>query len=143
MIRKILFSSLTMAALLASASGFAADAHKSSSFAGVKANTGYVTHTMVEGKDVLTLSDDFIVPQTPDPHWQVVDSSGNTYLLQRLPIQGEKVNRQITVPAYVKDIAKVQIWCAFAEANLGEAVFDHPVPMVRARSFSMGGKPRA
>ena len=29
----------------------------------------------------------------------------------------------ITLPAYVKDVAKVQIYCAWAEAVLGEARF--------------------
>src|SRR4029450_10131336 len=79
------------------------------------------------GNSVLTLSDDFKAPDTPDPHWQVVDSSGNIYLLQKLSIKGGGMNRKITVPKYVPDIAKVQIWCAFAEVNLGEAVFEHPV----------------
>ena len=41
--------------------------------------------------------------------------------------KSEKVKKSIVVPDYVPDIAKVQIWCAFAEANLGEAAFDHPV----------------
>jgi len=31
------------------------------------------------------------------------------------------------VPKYVKNVAKVQIWCAFAEVNLGEASFSSPV----------------
>ena len=57
------------------------------------------------GRSVLTLSDDFKVPDTPDPHWQVVDSKGRTYLLQRLPVKGDKVNRSIVVPAYVPDVA--------------------------------------
>ena len=56
-----------------------------------------------------------------------VDSSGNTYLLQRLVIKGDKKNRSIVVPSYVKDIAKVQIWCAYAEVLLGEASFPAPV----------------
>ena len=43
-------------------------------------------------------------------------------------IKGDKMNRKIDrVPKYVPDIAKVQIWCAFAETNLGEAAFEHPV----------------
>ena len=99
-------------------------AHDSTPFQGPKANTGFVKHATEGGKVVLTLSDDFKVPDTPDPHWQVVDSKGNTYLLQRLPIKGDKVNRSIVVPSYVKDVAKVQIWCAFAEVNLGEASFN-------------------
>jgi hypothetical protein len=32
-------------------------------------------------------------------------------------------------PDYVHDIAKVQIWCAWAEVNLGEAWFDKPVQL--------------
>jgi hypothetical protein len=109
--------------------GRAAGPHTRTSepFAGVKANTGTVTHSTEGGRSVLTLSDDFKVPDTPDPHWQVVDSKGRTYLLQRLPVKGDKVNRSIVVPAYVPDVAKVQIWCAFAETLLGEAAFDKPV----------------
>ena len=113
--------------VLAVSYGFAGDAHKSGPFQGPKANTGFVTHMSQDGKSVLTLSDDFVTPQTPDPHWQVIDSKGNTYLLQKLMIKGDKMNKSIEVPNYVHDIAKVQIWCAFAEVNLGEATFDHPV----------------
>jgi hypothetical protein len=56
-----------------------------------------------------------------------VDSKGKTYLLDRLMIKGDKMNKSIVVPDYVKDIAKVQMWCAFAEVNLGEAAFEHAV----------------
>jgi len=56
-----------------------------------------------------------------------VDSKGNTYLLQKLTIKGDKVNRSITLPVYVADVSKVQIWCAFAEVILGEASFNQPV----------------
>jgi len=57
--------------------GRAAGPHTRTSepFAGVKANTGTVTHSTEGGRSVLTLSDDFKVPDTPDPHWQVVDST--------------------------------------------------------------------
>jgi len=116
-------------ALLVSASAFAEDMHTSGKFVGPKANTGTVSYTVVDGKNILTLSDDFKVPGTPDPHWQVVDSKGNTYLLQKLSIKGNKINRSITLPAYVQDVSKVQIWCAFAEIVLGEASFDHPVQL--------------
>lgn len=122
-----LITSFAALALLAATGAFAEDMHKSGKFAGPKANTGTVTHTVVDGKNVLTLSDDFKVPGTPDPHWQVVDSKGNSYLLQKLAIKGDKINRSITIPAYVPDVSKVQIWCAFAEVNLGEASFDQPV----------------
>ena len=115
------------ALIICATNSYAQDTHKSSPFKGAKANTGYVTHTTEGGNSVLTLSDDFKAPDTPDPHWQVVDSSGNTYLLQKLTIKGGGMNRKITVPKYVPDIAKVQIWCAFAEVNLGEAAFEHPV----------------
>src|SRR5215471_5717451 len=115
------------ALVIAVTSSIAQDSHKSGPFQGVKANTGYVTHTTENGNSVLTLSDDFKSPDTPDPHWQVVDSKGNVYLLQKLSIKGDKMNRKITVPKYVPDIAKVQIWCAFAETNLGEAAFERAV----------------
>src|SRR5438094_10042021 len=123
---KTILASLT-ALVMAATSSFAQDSHKSGPFQGAKANKGFVTHTTANGKSTLTLSDDFVPPQTPDPHWQVVDSKGNTYLLQKLSIKGDKMNRKITVPKYVPDIANVQIWCAFAETNLGEAAFEHPV----------------
>ena len=102
-------------------------------FSGAKVNTGTVTHTIQNGKHVLTLSGDFKVPDTPDPHWQVVDSKGNTYLLQRLGAKSlgglakDRINMSITLPAYIKDVAKVQIYCAWAEAVLGEAPFGAPL----------------
>jgi hypothetical protein len=123
---KTLIASL-ISLILAASHSFAGEAHKSGPFQGAKANTGFVTHTTENGKSMLTLSDDFVAPQTPDPHWQVVDSKGNTYLLQKLTIKGDRMNKSIEVPKYVNNIAKVQIWCAFAEVNLGEATFDHPV----------------
>ena len=116
-----------IALVIAATNSFGQNSHKSGPFQGAKANKGFVTHTTVNGKSTLTLSDDFIPPQTPDPHWQVVDSNGKTYLLDRLMTKGEKVKKSIVVPDYVPDIAKVQMWCAFAETNLGEAAFDHPV----------------
>jgi hypothetical protein len=93
-------------------------------FAGVKANTGNVMATVEDGKITLRVSDDFIIPDTPAPSWQVVDAKGNVYLLNQLKIKGDKTNRQITLPSYIKDVAKVQIWCSWAEALLGEAGFD-------------------
>ena len=126
---------VALAALaLAAANAFADETHTSSKFHGAKANTGTVMHTVKDGKNILTLSDDFKTPETPDPHWQVVDSKGNTYLLQKLKVKSgglksDKLNQSITVPAYVHDIAKVQIWCAWAEANLGEASFDAPIQL--------------
>ena len=111
--------------IMIAATAFAADAHTSNPFQGPKANKGTVTHSIRNGKSVLTLSDDFVVPDTPDPHWQLVDSDGNVYLLDRLKIKSlpDSFKKEITVPSYVKDVLKVQIWCAFAEANLGEASF--------------------
>lgn len=117
------------AALLsfAGAATAADTAHSTTVFQGAKANSGTATHTKVGGRNLLTLSSDFKVPDTPAPHWQVTDSKGNTYLLQRLVIKDDKYNQTITLPAYIKDVAKVQIWCAWAEALLGEASFAAPV----------------
>lgn len=97
-----------IAFVLAASPNFAGEGHKSGPFQGAKANTGFVTHTAEGGKSMLTLSDDFVGPQTPDPHWQVVDSKSNIYLLQKLMIKGDKMNKSIEVPKYVHDIAKVQ-----------------------------------
>ena len=101
--------------------------HVSTPFAGVKANKGTVTHKLENGKSLLVLSDDFVVPDAPAPHWQLVDSSGNTYLLNRLEIKGDKFHKSLVIPSFVKDVAKVQIWCAYAEVLLGEASFEKPV----------------
>jgi hypothetical protein len=101
--------------------------HATSVFRGVSVNSGTATHTKNGGHNVLTLSDDFKVPDAPAPHWQVVDSKGNVYLLQRLTVKDNKYNKSITLPSYVGDVAKVQIWCSFAEALLGEASFEKPV----------------
>lgn len=117
------------ASLFAAGQLYAADAMmmKSSGFKGPKANTGTVSASKEGGKITLALSDDFKNPDTPDPHWQVVDSKGTVYMLQKIAIKDNKMNRKITLPEYVKDVAKVVIWCAWAEANLGEASFDKPV----------------
>jgi hypothetical protein len=124
---------LGLAAIAMSASLAHAQGHTSTKFSGAKVNAGTVTHSVKDGRNILTLSSDFQVPDTPDPHWQVVDSKGNTYLLQRLGVKSlggivkDKINQTITLPAYVKDVAKVQIYCAWAEAVLGEAVFSAPM----------------
>jgi hypothetical protein len=99
-----------------------------SRFSGIKVKDGTVSATIHDGHTVLTLSDDFKIPHTPAPHWRVVDSLGNTYLLQRLKIKDDKINKAIKLPSYVHDVAKVQIWCAWAETLLGEASFAAPVP---------------
>ncbi len=122
-----LFSAILAYGALSATPGFAADPHSTTKFEGVKANSGKAMHARQGSKDMLTWSADFKIPDTPAPHWQVVDTKGNVYLLQRLKIKGDKENRTITVPSFVDDIAKVQIWCAWAEVLLGEASFDHPV----------------
>ncbi len=126
-LRMGMLSLLAVVGLLVSTNSFAADAHTTAKFEGVKANSGTAAHARQGNKDSLTWSDDFKIPDTPAPHWQVVDSKGNIYLLQRLVIKGDKQNRTITLPSYVHDVAKVQIWCAFAEALLGEASFAAPI----------------
>jgi hypothetical protein len=116
------------AGLFLAAQSFAAEmTQKSGPFKGPKANTGFVTSSIEGGKLVLALSNDFKTPDTPDPHWQVVDSAGTVYDLQKIAIKDNKMNRKITLPAYVKDVAKVVIWCAWAETNLGEASFEKPI----------------
>lgn len=100
--------------------------HMSSAFKGIEVNGGTVSYSVNKGVISLMLSEDFKIPGTPAPHWQVVDTKGNTYLLQQLRVKDEKQNRMIKLPSYIKSVAKVQIWCSFAEVNLGEAVFKKP-----------------
>jgi len=127
---QFLLRGLLAATILFALSAVAQDAHTTGQFQGPKANKGHVTHSNRDGKSVLTLSDDFVVPDTPDPHWQVVDSDGQVYLLDKLKkkaLIGDKYQKEIVLPGYVKNVSKVIIWCAWAEANLGEASFSSPV----------------
>ncbi len=125
-------SMIAATGLFVASNGFAADAHTTSKFEGAKANSGTALHGRSGNNDTLTWSEEFKIPDTPAPHWQVVDSKGNVYLLNRLKIKGgvlsgEKENRTITIPSYIHDVAKVQIYCAWAEALLGEASFAKPI----------------
>ena len=131
-ILKVMLVALVVMVVGVSVSNVAAQSgsHTSSQFQGPKANKGTVTHSIKDGKSVLTLSDDFVVPDTPDPHWQVVDSDGNVYLLDKLKTKafiGSNYKKEIVLPSYVKNVSKIVIWCAFAEVNLGEAKFSSPV----------------
>ena len=107
------------------------DSHTSGPFQGPKANTGTVTYTNENGKAMLRVSDDFKVPDTPAPTWRVVDSKGNIYTLDAFKIKGtlgtNAEKREVEVPSYIKDIAKVQVYCAWAQVLLGEAGFSSPV----------------
>jgi hypothetical protein len=119
----VLAAAALAAAIMAAPAAAAAQTHTSRPFAGPKVNRGTVTHAVQNGRHVLTLSDDFQKPDTPDPHWQIVDSKGNVFLLDRLDLKGDRFSRSITLPSHVKDIAKVQIYCAWAEVVLGETSF--------------------
>lgn len=141
MIRKTATVALAIAAALVVGIGTASAQNQTSKpFAGAKVNGGTVTHSVQNGKHVLTLSGDFQVPDTPDPHWQIVDGKGRVFLLQRLKakgaiagLAGDKVNTSITLPGYIEDIAKVQIYCAWAEVVLGETTFDSRIMTVAVK----------
>ena len=122
-LRPVLAAGVVAGLLVASAAAAAVQRQTSQPFQGAKANTGSVTFIKDGGRRMLELSADFVVPDTPDPHWRVVASNGDVYLLDRLPLKGDRVSTKIELPAYVKDVAKVEIWCAWAEAVLGEASF--------------------
>jgi hypothetical protein len=132
---KFVIASVAFSAFAVASAAPVAPAHKSqdmmndsmmmnsSKFKGIEVNKGTVSAKVTDKGIVLMLSKDFVLPKSPAPHWQVVDSKGNVYLLKQLKIAGNKVNRMITVPSYVADVKSVQIWCSFAEVNLGEASF--------------------
>jgi len=100
--------------------------HTTSQFQGPKANTGMAIHTTENGKSILRVTPDFKVPDTPAPTWRVVDSKGMIHTLEAFKIKGGE-KREIVVPGYVNNIAKVQVYCAWAEVLLGEASFSSPV----------------
>jgi hypothetical protein len=114
-------------AALGAAPVFAADV--TTPFAGKAVNGGTVTHEMRAGRHVLTVSSDFVVPGSPDPHWQVVTSQGQVFLLDRLKLKDDRINTSITLPGYVGDVAKVRMWCSWAEVVLGEASFTSPIAL--------------
>ena len=121
-------SALVVFLMLASVSLAAskAEIHTTSMFQGPKANTGTAVHSHENGKSILRVSPDFRVPDTPAPTWRVVDSMGKIYTLAAFKIKGGE-KREVEVPSYVRDIAKVQVYCAWAEVLLGEAAFSSPV----------------
>ena len=117
-------------AMLVTVNSFAAkmDVHTSSKFEGPKANTGAVSHHVENGKSMLKVSDDFKVPDTPAPTWRVVDAKGNIYTLDAFKIKGgNNEKREVVVPAYVPNIVKVQVYCAWAEVLLGESSFSSAI----------------
>ena len=128
---QFLFRGLLMTTMLFAVSAVAQDAHTTGQFQGPKANTGTVTHSSENGKSMLRVSADFKVPDTPAPTWRVVDSNGNIYTLDAFKIKGtlggNAEKREVEVPSYVKDIVKVQVYCAWAQILLGEASFSTAV----------------
>jgi hypothetical protein len=122
-------SVFTLAAAIAASVAVAAsigDTHTSSKFQGPKANTGTVSHSTENGKSILRVSGDFKVPDTPAPTWRVVDSKGNVYTLDAFKIKGGE-KREVVVPAYVPNVVRVEVYCAFAQVLLGQADFSSPV----------------
>ena len=57
---------------------------------------------------------------------RLVDSKGVIYTLDAFKIKGGE-KREVMVPACVHDIAKVQVYCAWAQVLLGEASFSQAV----------------
>ena len=112
--------------LVAGAAASKLESQTSGPFQGPKANTGTVAHSEENGKSILRVSADFKVPDTPAPTWRVVDSNGNIYTLDAFKIKGGE-KREVVVPAYVSNIVKVQVYCAWAQVLLGEASFSTAV----------------
>jgi hypothetical protein len=123
------FALATVIAASVSLAANNATAKTSSPFQGAKANTGTATFYQEGGKNLLKVSDDFKVPDTPAPTWRVVDSKGNVYTLDAFKIKeglGNGEKRQVVVPAYIHDVVTVQVYCAWAQVLLGEAKFASP-----------------
>ena len=118
---------LTLAAALAAGVSLATDhmmPSTTSQFQGPKANTGTAMFFKEGGMNMLKVSSDFKVPDTPAPTWRVIDSKGNIYTLDAFKIKGGgSEKRQVMVPAYIHDVVTVQVYCAWAEVLLGDAKF--------------------
>ena len=125
MLQMVLVAALAVAVL--GAGSIAGADEMTKPFTGKAVNGGTVTLSKQGDKTMLSLSGDFQVPGSPDPHWQLVDSKGTVYLLDRLKLKDDKINTRIIVPAFVPDIVKVQMYCAWAEVVLGEAPFNQPI----------------
>ena len=125
MLQTVLAVTLVVAGL--GAGTLAAADEMTKPFTGKAVNGGTVTSSTQGDKTMLSLSSDFQVPGSPDPHWQLVDSKGTVYLLDRLKLKDDKINTRIVVPGFVPDITKVQMYCAWAEVVLGEAPFTKPI----------------
>lgn len=102
---------------------------KTGMFTGIEVKKGSVSAMSSGGKTILKVSKDFEIPASPAPHWQVVDNEGNVYLLKQFRLVGDKTNREIELPSHIKSVAKVQVWCSFAEVVLGEAKFAKPISL--------------
>ena len=120
-------ASVALAVAVLGAGSLAVADEMTTPFTGKAVNGGTVSLSKQNGKTMLSLSSDFQVPGLPDPHWQVVDSKSTVYLLDRLKLKDDRINTSIVVPAYVPDIAKVQMYCSWAEVVLGEAPFSKPI----------------
>lgn len=131
---KIIRSLCTLSLATVLAAGVSLAGHNpnatTSQFQGAKANTGTAMFFKEGGKNMLKVSDDFKVPDTPAPTWRVVDSKGNVYTLDAFKIKeglGNGEKRQVMMPAYVHDIVSIQVYCAWAQVLLGEAKFSNAV----------------
>jgi len=129
-VRKVLGFIAAVALASAAGASFAAD-QTSATFSGAVVNAGSVTHTTEAGREILRLSADFVVPtKPPAPTWRVVDTQGNIYTLDALRVKaGNGEKREVVLPAYIHDVAKVQFYCAFVEVVLGEAAFSPAVAL--------------
>lgn len=129
-LKKLAIAMMTLAVTVSTVSvGLMAkdnDQHLTNGFQGPKANTGKAIHWRANGKSMVKVSDDFKVPDTPAPTWRLIDSKGQVFTLDAFKIKGGE-KREILVPHYVDNIAKVQVYCAWAEVVLGEAGFSTPV----------------
>jgi hypothetical protein len=135
-ITRILSAAVLGALMIASATTLGAKAEgeqRTNQFAGPKANTGMAIFYHDGAKAMLKVTDDFKVPDTPAPTWRVIDSKGNIYTLDAFKVKDSGIlgtnteKRQVALPGYIHDVAKVQVYCAWAQVLLGEASFPSPV----------------
>ena len=91
-------SMIAATGLFVASNGFAADAHTTSNFEGVKANTSMAAQAREATGDTRAASEDVRIPETAAPRWQVVDSKGTAYLLTPLQTKDGKASVEYVVP---------------------------------------------
>jgi hypothetical protein len=120
-------SAVAGVALLVATSGFAAET--TTRFTGKEVDRGTVTHEVKNGQHILTMSADFKLPGTPDPHWRVVDSKARSICWTASSSTRTRSIAPSACPSTSRTSPRSRCGVAWAEVLLGEGAFGSPIAM--------------